>query len=161
MRENLQSCGHLEGSKGRPSRQHSNRTCTPIAGRLKGPDNAAIVATEGIAERPNFPADDVLKDRLARTNLLNQLRWREPAERLVRKPMGSDFKTLRRQAPQLAVVQWPLPVVDRNVEGAANSPRSQEFSNFQIGVVAVIPTRGHNRCIFHTQGRLNLLASSS
>ena len=58
--------------------------------------------------------------------------------------MGADFKALGRQIFQLAVVEWTLPVVDRNVEGPLDSPGSQELGQFLIGVVPVIPAGGYN-----------------
>src|SRR5467141_2561598 len=65
------------------------------------------------------------------------------AERLVRIAVGADFKALGRQIFQLAVVEWPLPVVDRNVEGPLDSSGPQELGQFLIGVAAVIPAGGY------------------
>jgi hypothetical protein len=62
--------------------------------------------------------------------------------------VSTDFKTLRRQDSQLGVGEWLFSVVDWNVEGPANSPRPQEFGEFQIGGVAVVPTRGYNPWFF-------------
>src|SRR5580704_12333203 len=98
MRENLQSCGHLERIKGRPCGQQANRARTPIPGLLQSAHNAGVVATAGIAEHANFPSDYVLKDGLARTDLLGQFLRTEPPQKLVRKTMGADFKVLSRQS---------------------------------------------------------------
>ena len=71
VRENLQSGWHLERVKAWPRRQRTNGTCAPIPGLLQGAHNAGIVATVGIAEHPNFPPGDVLKNLLARTDFLS------------------------------------------------------------------------------------------
>ena len=58
--------------------------------------------------------------------------------------VGADFEALGRQIFQLAVVEKPLPVVDRNVEGPLDSSGPQELGQFLIGVIAVIPAGGNN-----------------
>jgi hypothetical protein len=62
----------------------------------------------------------------------------------MRKSMSADFEALRRQASELGIIKGPLPIIDWDVEGSADSLRAQKFGHLQIRVIAIVPTGGYD-----------------
>lgn len=144
MREGLQSSGHLKRTEGSSCRQHVNRARASVPSVFEGADNVGVVSTAGIAEHSNFPSKDVLKNSPTGPDFLGQSLRRKTAERFVRESVSADLEACGSQRSYLGVVERVISVVDRYVEGPADSLGVQEFGKLQIGAVAIIPARGYN-----------------
>jgi len=133
MREICKVVGNLERITGRPRCQHANRACAPIPSLLEGGAQRWHRSDRGDSRTSELPSDDVL-----RTGLQGATPEPTPVERGAReacakKPVSADFKSP--QTPSLSAGRGRVvaPVVDRNIEGPANSPGWQELGEFQIG----------------------------
>src|SRR5271156_3120893 len=76
MRETLHRCRHLERIKTGPRSQHADGSRSAIPCRLYRPYRIRVVLAAGIAEHPNFPADDVLQGWLTGIYFSRQFRSR-------------------------------------------------------------------------------------